>query len=214
MARKEFDFSGFTGVEVRNAMKLEVKRGEKFSVAVEADDQALNDVKVRLFNNVLTAKLEARWGHVGMFFKGVPSPKLFVVMPEIRSIELAAASRGEISGFTGLETFQATLAGASTLTGDVSSKQMKLEGGAASHFELSGSADTADIELSAASNANLEKMTVGDARIKLGGAASMTIEVKGKLDASVSGASNLRWLGTPTLGDVRITGASSFSKKT
>jgi len=47
----------------------------------------------------------------------------------------------------------------------------------------------------------------------LGGAASMTINLNGKLDAEVSGASNLRWLGTPTLGDVKITGASSFSKK-
>ena len=213
MARKEYDFTGFTGVEVRNAMKLEVKRGDNFSVAVEAEDQAVNDVKVSLFNNVLTAKLEAKWGHVGMFFKGGASPKLFVTLPELRSVELAAASRGEISGFTGLETFQATLEGASTLTGDVSSKQMKLEGGAASHFELSGSADTANIELSAASNANLEKMIVGDAKVKLGGAASMTLNIKGKLDAEVSGASNLRWLGTPTLGDVRITGASSFSKK-
>jgi len=135
-------------------------------------------------------------------------------MPELRSIELAAASKGEISGFSGLDTFQATLSGASTLSGDVACKQLKLEAGAASHFELSGSAETANIELTAASNANLEKMTVGDARIKLGGAASMTIDVKGKLDAIVSGASNLRWLGTPTLGDVKITGASSFTKKT
>jgi hypothetical protein len=213
MARKEYDFSGFTGVEARNAMKVEVKRGDTFSVAVEADDQALGDVNVTMFNNMLTAKLEARWGHIGMIFKGMSSPKLLVTMPDIRSLELAAASRGEISGFTGLESFQATLAGASSLTGDVSAKQMKLEGGAASHFELSGKADSADIELSAASNGNLEKMTVGDARIKLGGAASMTIDVTGKLDAAVSGASNLKWLGTPTLGDVRITGASSFSKK-
>ena len=213
MAVKQFDFTGFTSVEIRNALKVSVKRGDAFSISLEADDQALNDVKVTVFGGTLTAKLEARWGHIGMVFKGVPSPKLFITMPQIKAIELAAASRGEISGFTGLETFQATLGGASTLTGDVSCKQLKLEAGAASHFELSGSAETADIELNAASNANLEKMSVGDARIKLGGAASMTIEVKGKLDATVSGASNLKWLGTPTLGDVKITGASSFSKK-
>jgi hypothetical protein len=214
MARKEFDFSGFTSVEVRNAMKVTVNRGEKFAVAVEADDQALNDVKVSVFDGTLTAKLEARWGHIGMIFKGAPTPKLFVTMPEIRSIELFAASRGEISGFTGLETFQATLGGASTLTGDVACKQLKLEAGAASHFELSGLTETADIELTAASNANLEKMVVSDARIKLGGAASMTIDIRGKLDAAVTGASSLRWLGTPTLGDVKVTGASTFSKKT
>ena len=213
MGRKEYAFSGFNSIEVRNAMKVEIKRGDVFTVAVEADDQALDDVKVNVFNNILTAKLEPRWGHVGMFFKGVSSPKLIITMPELRSIELGAASRGEISGFIGLDTFRATLSGASTLTGDIGCKQLKLEGGAASHFELSGTAGTADIELSAATNANLEKLLVGDAKVKLGGAASMTINITGKLDGEVTGASSLRWLGTPTLGDVKITGASSFSKK-
>jgi hypothetical protein len=213
MARKEFDFSGFTAVEVRNALKLDIRRGDKFTVAVEADEQALNDVKVTMFGGMLTAKLEARWGHVGLLFKGVSSPKLFVTLPELKSLELAAASRGEISGFTGAESLQITLAGASSLTGDIACKELRLEGGAASHFELSGTADGVEIELSAASNANLEKMTVGHARVKLGGAASMTLNITGKLDATVSGASNLRWLGSPMLGDVKITGASSFSRK-
>jgi hypothetical protein len=213
MARKEFDFTGFTGVEVRNALKAEVRRGDAFSVAVEADEQALADVKVSLAGDRLIAKLEARWGHIGLVFKGVSSPKVFVTMPDLSYLELAAASRGEVTGFSELSNFQAVLAGASSLSGDVGAKKMKLEGGAASHFQLSGSASSAEIELSAASNANLEKMSIGDAKIKLGGAASLTINMTGKLDADVSGASSLRWLGTPGLGDVKITGASSFSKK-
>ena len=213
MARKEFDFSGFTAVEVRNAMKLDVRQGEIFSVAVEADEEALKDVKVSLADGRLLAKLEPRWGHIGLIFKGVSSPKLIVTMPELKYIELAAASRGEISGFSGLETFQAILAGASSLSGDVACKHLKLEGGAASHFELSGSAESADIELSAASTAKLEKMSVGDAKVKLGGAASLTLNISGKLDAEVSGASSLRYLGSPAIGDIKITGASSFSKK-
>ncbi len=213
MARKEFDFTGFTEVEVRNALKVEVRRGDAFSVAVEADEQALADVKVSLTGDRLIAKLEARWGHVGLLFKGVSSPKVSVTMPDLKYLELAAASRGEVNGFNELENFQAILAGASSLTGNVGAKTMKLEAGAASHFELSGNAASAEIELTAASNANLEKMNIGDARIKLAGAASMTINMTGKLDADVSGASSLRWLGTPALGDVKITGASTFAKK-
>ena len=213
MARKEFDLSGFTGVEVRNAMKLDVRQGESFSVAVEADDEALKDVKVSLADGRLLAKLEPRWGHIGLIFKGVSSPKLIVTMPELKYIELAAASRGEITGFTGLESFQVILAGASSLTGDIVCKVLKLEGGAASHFVLSGSAERAEIELSAASNANLEKMSVGDAKVKLGGASTMTINMTGKLDAEVSGASTLRYLGSSAIGDLKVTGASSFSKK-
>ncbi len=213
MTRKEFDFSGFTSIEARNALKVEVKRGDNFSVAVEADEEALKDVKVSVTDGKLMAKLEPRWGHIGLLFKGVSSPKLIVTMPELRYLELAAASRGEISGFTGIDSFEAILAGASSLTGDIGAKVFKLEGGAASHAVLSGSAEKAEIELSAASNANLEKFALGDAKIKLGGAASLTINISGKLDAEVAGASSLRYLGTPAIGDLKITGASSFSKK-
>ncbi len=213
MARKEFDFSGFTAVEARNALKVEVRRSDSFSVAVEADDEAIADVKVSLTGGRLVAKLDARWGHIGLLFKGASSPKLFITMPEIKSIELATGTRGEITGFSGLERFEATLAGASKLTGDVACQTLKLEGGAASSFELSGSADTADIDLSAASNANLEKMSIGGAKVKLGGAASLTINISGKLDAEVSGASSLRYIGSPVIGDLKVTGASSFSKK-
>jgi hypothetical protein len=90
---------------------------------------------------------------------------------------------------------------------------MQIYGAAASNFDLSGNADIADIELTAASGANLEKMAVGDAKLKLGGASTATINLSGRLDADVSGASNLKWLGAPSLGDVKITGGSSFSKK-
>ena len=213
MAHTEYDFSGFTAVEARNAMKVDVRRGDNFNVAVEADEQIVDEVKVSLSGETLTAKFEARWGHLGLLFKQVSSPKLTVTMPELKSIELATGTRGEISGFTGIEIFQATLAGASKLIGDVCCKRLKLEAGAASHFELSGSAETLEVELSGASNANLEKLTAGDAKVKLGGASTLTVNLTGKLDAEVTGASSLRWLGSPALGDVKITGASSFSRK-
>jgi hypothetical protein len=214
MARKEYDFSGFTGVEARNAMKVEVKRGDTFSVAVEADDQALGDVNVTMFNNMLTAKLEARWGHIGMIFKGRSSPKLLVTMPDTPVAGTGRRQpRGDFRFYRPRNLPGDTVRGQFAYGGRL--RQADETGrGAPLLTSNSAAAPTAQISnLSAASNANLEKMTVGDARIKLGGAASMTIDVTGKLDAAVSGASNLKWLGTPTLGDVRITGASSFSKK-
>ncbi|MEN8615382.1 head GIN domain-containing protein [Dehalogenimonas sp. THU2] len=213
MARKEFDLSGFIAVEARNAMKVEIARGDIYSVAVEAEAEIIDEVKVEVFGDKLKAKFETRWGHLGLLLKQTPSPRLIVTMPEIKSIELVAATRGSITGFTGIDRFQAELAGASKLNGNIQCRELKLEGGAASHFELSGSAATAVIDLSAASNANLENLTVGDATAKLVGAASLTLNITGKLDADISGASNLRWLGTPTIGDLKITGASSFSRK-
>ena len=200
------DFSGFTQLEISSTFDVEVVRDSAYSVSVTTNQNIFDYLDISKDGDTLKIRLKN-----GSYT--VASLKARVTMPELVSLEVNGASHATMSGFTTSQAMKFTASGASTLTGDIACKQVKLEAGAASHFELSGSADTADIELTAASNANLEKMIVGDARIKLGGAASMTIDVRGKLDANVSGASNLRWLGTPTLGDVKITGASSFSKK-
>ncbi|KTB47686.1 head GIN domain-containing protein [Dehalogenimonas alkenigignens] len=213
MARKEYDFSGFTEVEARNALKVEIRRADTYSIAVEADEEVLNDIKLTVAAGRLTARLEARWGHLGLLFKGSPTPKVLIAMPSLQAVEFAAASRGEITGFAGGGLFKVELAGASKLSGDVACGTLEIMAGAASHVELTGKADSAAVELSGASNANLEKMSLGDAKVKLGGASTATLNLTGKLDADVTGASSLRWLGTPEMGNIKITGASSFSRK-
>ncbi|AKG52770.1 hypothetical protein DGWBC_0079 [Dehalogenimonas sp. WBC-2] len=213
MSRKEFDLSGFTAVEARNALKLEISYGDSYTVAIDADKEIIDEVKVEMAGDKLKAKLVTRWGHLGMLFKQTPSPRLIITMPQLKYLELAAATRGNITGFSGVDSFQAVLAGASRLTGDIECRELKLEGGAASFFELTGSAATLNIGLSGTSHANLEKMVTGDTQAKLAGASSLTLNSNGKIDADVSSASKLRWLGSPSMGDIKITGASSFSKK-
>lgn len=213
MTIKQFDISGFTGIEARNAMKVEVNQGDDFSVNIEADTEIIEEVKVILAGDMLKAKFETRLGHIGLLFKQVAAPKLIITMPELKYLELAAGTRGKIKGFKEVECFHAVLAGASKLNGDVDCRSIKLDGGAASFFELSGHADIADIELTGTSHASLEKFTAGDTKVKLHGASSLTLEINGKLDADIAGASSLRWKGAPVMGDIKVTGASSLNRK-
>ena len=118
-----------------------------------------------------------------------------------------------MTGFTGLDRVQVDLSSASKLSGAIDCRSLRLEGGAASFFELSGKTETLETELTATSHASLEKMTVGDAKVKLGGASTLTLDITGRLDAEVTGASSLRWTGSPTMGDIKVTGASSLSRK-
>ena len=64
-----------------------------------------------------------------------------------------------------------------------------------------------------ASNINLEQFAVDDAAIRLSGASNGTINASGTLDANVSGASSLYYVGNPTLGDIDTSGASKVREK-
>jgi hypothetical protein len=52
-----------------------------------------------------------------------------------------------------------------------------------------------------------------DADVKLQGASHSTINTDGNLDANLSGASKLYWLGKPVMGNIKTFGASTVSSK-
>ena len=49
-------------------------------------------------------------------------------------------------------------------------------------------------------------MSVQDAAVNAGGASTVTVNLSGRLDADASGASNVYYLGTPTLGTLETSG--------
>ena len=54
---------------------------------------------------------------------------------------------------------------------------------------------------------------VNNADVRLSGATSGTVNLNGRLDADLSGASKLSYLGEPTMGNINTSGASTLSKK-
>jgi hypothetical protein len=78
--------------------------------------------------------------------------------------------------------------------------QLKVSG--ASAVTLSGQGRKMALEASGAGQGNLEKFAVSDASVDLSGASRATVNVSGRLDADASGASALRYTGSPTLGSI------------
>jgi len=83
----------------------------------------------------------------------------------------------------------------------------------ASNMELEGDADDVRMDISGASRFLGEDFTVDDANLDLSGASSATINVQGTIDADLSGASSLYYIGSPTLGDIDVSGASKIRRK-
>ena len=78
---------------------------------------------------------------------------------------------------------------------------------------LEGSATGLTIAGSGASSLDLADFTVNTADVTLSGASEATVNVQERIDpVDVSGASRLRYLGDPALGDVSTSGGSSVDK--
>jgi hypothetical protein len=229
LTTQEFDFSDFTRVEVGSAFQVEVVQADSYRVSVTADDNLFEYIKVSKQGETLKIGL-----------KLLPLRPLFstlkaeITMPQIYGLDLSGATRGTVSGFSSTDNLDTELSGASSLnlmemsagdvkfelsgasrvSGDITaSGDARLELSGASSVKLQGSASDLVIDASGASRVELDSYPVGNADVRLSGASGATVKLDGRLDANLSGASRLSYIGEPTMGDIHTSGGSSVSKK-
>jgi hypothetical protein len=211
LENQEYDFADFTEVGIGSAFEFEVKQSSFYSINVTADDNVMDYVQVS--KDGQTLKIRLRTG-LGIFLGPVSATlRASVTMPQLRGLTASGASHGTVSGFSSAENLDITVSGASRVTGDITAGNVQFGISGASTIQLEGSAGDIDANVSGASHFNLEAFAVDNADVNFSGASSGTVNLDGRLDANLSGASTLWYIGEPTMGDIDTSGASTVSKK-
>lgn len=227
MSTKQFDFTDFNRIKVDGAFGVDIVQADKYSIEVDADD--FGHVRVEKVGDALRI---GRRGFDWMApFHG--QPHAMVHLPGLSELTISSASHGRVQGFQSdkdlvitvsgasrLElnsiaagNFHAEAGGASSVKGDIKAGgDVRYEISGASRLELKGTGNNAEMKLSGASHARLDDFTVTNCDIDINGASNAQINASGKLNIRLTGASKLEYKGNPTLGDVKITGASTLSK--
>ena len=167
------------------------------------------------------------------FVIGAKTLKADITMPALYDLTLSGASRGIASGFTtahdlGLDVSGAStleiidfevadaefsVSGASRISGNITADDMDIEISGASSVEVGGTADRLVLEVSGASKMDMTDFSLNDASLELSGASEATLNVKGRLDAQLSGASRVYFYGNPEMGNLDVSGASTIKHK-
>jgi hypothetical protein len=229
---RQFDFDGFNSVDIDSSFEYEIVRADAYAISVTADSDLFKCIKVTQEGNTL--KIGFGDFHWLVWVWGKTSLQARVAMPQLAKLSISGASDGEVAGFNSAEDLDIKVSGASSLeltdmaTGDIDIKMSgnsevdadinadgdaKLDLSGASRLEMRGSARNMRIEASGASHVDMDDFAVRDASIDFSGASQATIMLDGKLDAELSGASQLYYIGEPTIREFDITGASKLEKK-
>ena len=201
---KGLDLSGFDQVEVSGAFVADVTRGDTYSVVVRVDENLEEHLRVQAAGRTLEVGLAP-----SLSILGTATREVEITMPELARLELSGATQGTISGFESTADLSVEVSGASKLGGDIQAGDARFEVSGASTVDLSGSDGALVLDVSGASTADLSDFAVDDANVEASGAGSATVNATGRLDAEASGASRIQYLGTPTLGRVESSGAST-----
>jgi hypothetical protein len=224
---RPFDFTGFNRLEISNAFEVEITKSDSFSIGVTADSNLFEYLDIRKFGTTLHIGLQKNHTYFNTTQRAV------LTMPDLRGLNVSGASNAHTVGFNSTTALELEASGASRLElADIRAGNTNIEvsgasrilgklvmaGGnfnvsGASSLELEGTAENITADISGASSGKLEDFAMVDIDITVSGASNATITVSGKLDANVSGASRLYYIGSPTLGNIEVTGASTFHKK-
>jgi hypothetical protein len=202
---QEERITGFDKVDVSHAFEVEVSQGEAFSVVVHIDDNLVQHLRVDKRGRTLDIGL--RPGRMFNIRKATMQAE--VTMPELTGVELSGASHATLTGFKSTKALEVDLSGASSLRGDVEAGNVRFDLSGASDVTLTGSGRDVAIDASGASEVDLADFPVDDADVDLSGASEATVNPSGRLNVDASGASDVYYLGSPTLGRVRTSGGSS-----
>ena len=206
---QEENITGFDKVDVSNAFKVDIRQGDTFDVVIRVDDNLLEYLDVAKRGKTLQIGLKPS----RIYNIRKVTMEADVTMPELTGLELSGASHGTITGFESARDLDVDVSGASMLRGDIEAGDARFDVSGASQVNLSGSAGDVTIGASGASQVDLSAFSVDDADVEASGASKVTVNAGGTLDADASGASHVYYLGSPTLGRVETSGASSVNRK-
>jgi hypothetical protein len=181
------NFSGFTAVNVNSGFRVHITYGSTYSVAVTSDDNLLDHIDVTQSGDTLTIRTKPAF-----YLRGTLRAE--ISMPDLQELQLSGGSNVVASGFNVSHSFNVGLSGGSSITMD-------------------GSATDLVAECSGGSSLDFTNFAVHNADITFSGGSHGTINLDGRLDADLSGGSQLFYLGNPTLGDVNTSGGSSINPK-
>ena len=207
LVTETYDYSDFTILEVGNGFDVELTRSNAYSIEITTDDNVQEYLDVTKSGDTLRIRLTG--------FRSYSSVTLEakITMPDIYEITLSGGSQGEITGFSSSNDFSAALSGGSGLEGNITTGDAEFDLSGGSRVTLVGSGNDLVIKSSGGSHLTLESFPIENADINISGGGSATINISGTLDINLSGGSKVIYVGEPEIGDIDLSGGSTFRKK-
>lgn len=194
----------FSRLEVGGTFHVTATIGGANSVTLHVDENLLDLVDVHVSGDTLHIGTKS-----GANLHG-SNLSADATAPELTGVEVSGAAKVKLTGDTDAASLDLSASGAGQLTGDINAQHVRLELSGASHATLSGTVGALALEANGASDLQGQDLRVSELTVELSGASSALVTVSGSISAEVSGASALRYLGSPTFTKKDVSGGSSI----
>ncbi len=189
---KEFAFAGFNKINSSNTFNIIVSKGVVFQVKAKGPAAYLDDMEVNIING---QTLDIQYAPN---YSNRKSVDVFITVPDLLQLTLAAAGKGEINGFANSNHVIRTVLSAGSscvLNGAPVNVNFVLESG--SQLEVNGTTANIYGSLSAGSQLNAYDLTSTEVDIEATSGSVAYVKVQDAIFAAASGGSKVYYKGNP-----------------
>ena len=206
---KDFNLSTFDRVELNNAFFVSIVKSTESKVMAKGSGGDVDDLEVVVTNGKLDIRYDKR-----IRIKQLKRYKMELVIytPNITEIDAKSASDTEISGFTNLSTFKASVSGASTLRIKNIIQTLTAGLSGASKLTLPMNVEKIDAEISGASTLDAFDANSTEVFLELSGASKAEVSASKTLTVKANGVSKVTYRGEPKVSE-DLSGGSKVTKK-
>jgi hypothetical protein len=202
---RNFDLRDFDQLEIGNAFDVRVRQSGQFSIFVRGDRRDIEDLDVFVDRNGKLVMRYRNW-RLRRYDMDVD-----ITMPVLTGIDFSGATDATIDGFGNIRNLDIELSGASKSVIDGDWERINLDVSGASNLILHGQGLSLGGDLSGASRLDAFDYPVDNVDLGLSGASNARVLVGKTLKVNASGASDLRYRGTPEVRST-ISGGSTVKK--
>ena len=196
----------FSRLQVASAFEVTMSVGSQPSLRLQIDDNLDRHVDVGVDGDTLRIGLRRRTSVSDATLQAA------VTAPSLAQIQGSGSSRIRLRDELAGDDLGIELSGASRLDGTVELRSLTAGLSGASEVTLSGQVGSVSANASGASRLALERLQVDGLEVDLSGASTAEVSVRRTISASLSGASSLRYRGSPTLTRQETSGGSSIAR--
>jgi hypothetical protein len=207
IVEKKIQAADFSDVDIAGPFTVEIIQSPTYDVALSTDENLLNRVLVSIDKGTLKFSIQAP----GSFFPTGLQVK--IGLPAIKNIVLTESVKASLSGFSQIDNLILIMKNNSSLNGylEVNNTDFNISG--RSSVSLKGKANRLQLDCLEESRVDLTDFVLSSANVRVTGASEAILNVNGRFDVLMEGASKIYYLGNPIFSNTSISGGSTMSRK-
>ena len=187
------EVSGFKEVVLSGVGNLIIEQGDEESLIIEADDNILSLIEVKVSGDKLTIGMKKNYN-----FIPTSKIKFYLTVIDLDAITVNGAGDIDSKEFE-TDELEFGISGAGDIDFNINADRIEIRSSGAGSITLTGKVDSQEILIDGVGKYDAEELESKECEITISGAGTATVNASELLKITISGAGNVYYLGEPKI---------------